>query len=96
MSDARGDEQLFVALLGSGRPEVSCEVCFQELDRYVELERARGDAEKAGPGMRRHLEGCHACREEHQSLHALLRSDLIAQFLAPLGHTLRFSPWPAN
>jgi hypothetical protein len=60
-------------LLGPGRPEVSCEVCFEELDRYVELQLAGADAERAVPGMAAHLHGCPACAEEHASLTALVR-----------------------
>lgn len=59
-------------LLGPGRPEVSCEVCFEQLDRYVDLERAGADAERAVPGMEAHLQGCPACAEEHASLLALI------------------------
>jgi hypothetical protein len=59
-------------LLGPAEPEVSCETCFEELDRYVELERAGADAEDAVPGMRAHLVGCPACAEDHAALHALL------------------------
>jgi len=59
-------------LLGPGRPEVSCEVCFDELDRYVDLQLAGADAEIAVPGMAAHLSGCPACAEECASLTALL------------------------
>ena len=59
-------------LLGPGRPEVTCDVCFDELDRYVELELSGADAEAGVPGMEAHLQGCPACAEEHQSLTALL------------------------
>jgi hypothetical protein len=59
-------------LLGPGRPEVSCEVCFEQLDRYVELELAGADAEQTVPGMAAHLQGCPACSEEHASLLALI------------------------
>jgi hypothetical protein len=62
-------------LLGPGGPDVGCDVCFDELDRYVELELAGADAEAAVPGMRVHLEGCPACAEEHASLTALLASE---------------------
>ena len=62
-------------LLGPGRQEVTCDVCFDELDRYVELELDGADAEAAVPGMRAHLQGCPACAEEHQSLTALLAGD---------------------
>ena len=61
-------------LLGPPGPEVTCETCFGELDRYVELELADRDPEAAVPGMRAHLHGCPACAEEHATLAALLRS----------------------
>ena len=66
-------DDLMARLLGPDGPEVTCETCFEELDRYVELELAGADAERAVPGMRAHLEGCGACREEHDSLITLLR-----------------------
>jgi hypothetical protein len=62
-------------LLGPEGPEVSCEECFERLDEYVELELAGEDAEARVPGMRAHLDGCPACREDHESLRALVRSD---------------------
>ena len=62
-------------LLGPAGAEVGCDTCFDELDRYVELEVAEADADAEVPGLRAHLEGCPACREEHDSLLALLRED---------------------
>ena len=59
-------------LLGPAGPEVDCDVCFDELDRYVELELRGADADAAVPGLREHLDGCPACREEHDSLLALV------------------------
>ncbi len=46
---------VIAALLGPGQPEVDCDTCFAELDRYVELVVTRRDAETAVPGMRAHL-----------------------------------------
>jgi hypothetical protein len=59
-------------VLGPAGPEVGCNECFAELDRYVELELAGADADRAVPGLRAHLQGCPACREEHESLKALV------------------------
>jgi hypothetical protein len=58
-------------LLGPAEPEVGCDACFDELDRYVDLEIAGRDADAAVPGLRAHLAGCPACREEHESLREL-------------------------
>jgi hypothetical protein len=55
-------------VLGPGRRELSCEQCFALLDRYVELELAGTQAELRSPGMEAHLEGCPACRAEHELL----------------------------
>ena len=65
-------EQTLGRLLGPTGPEVGCDVCFDQLDRYVELELAGADADAAVPGLRSHLDGCPACREEHESLRALV------------------------
>ena len=66
-------DRLLAALTGPRGPELTCDQCFEQLDRYVELELA--DADAAIPGMRAHLEGCSACAEDHESLRALLVSD---------------------
>jgi hypothetical protein len=61
-------------LLGPDGPDISCEQCFDELDRYVELELAGEDADAAVPGMDVHLAGCPACHEDYESLRAFLVS----------------------
>ena len=66
---------LLARLLGPADPELTCDECFEELDLYVELELAGRDADAIVPGMRPHLEGCPACREDHDSLAALLATD---------------------
>ena len=68
-------KQAIDRLLGPDEPEIGCDECFDELDRYVELELAGEDADAAIPGLRAHLAGCPACREEHDSLHALLTGE---------------------
>jgi hypothetical protein len=68
-------DRLLARLTGPPGPELTCERCFQELDRYVELELAGPGADAAIPGMRAHLQGCSACEEDHESLRALLLSD---------------------
>ena len=59
-------------LLGPAEPEVGCDACFDELDRFVDLELVGQDANAAIPGLQAHLAGCPACREEYESLGALV------------------------
>jgi hypothetical protein len=77
MSDpsARRSSDVLGGLLGPASPELTCEQCFEQLDRYVELELSGRDADAAVPGMQAHLKGCPACAEDHDSLHALVGSE---------------------
>jgi hypothetical protein len=72
MNEKSPPDGLLGRLVGPTGPELSCEQCFDELDRYVELELAGADADAAIPGMRAHFRGCSACAEDHESLRALL------------------------
>jgi hypothetical protein len=56
-----------MSILGPTGPEVTCEECFEHLDEFVEG--------RDVPGMAEHLEGCPACREDYESLLALVRED---------------------
>jgi len=73
-SDHSNDGTLKRALGPTGF-EVTCEQCFELLDQYVDLELNGADADAHLPGLRAHLEGCPACREDHDSLRALVVSD---------------------
>jgi hypothetical protein len=75
MTDRPDFDQALGRLLGPAGEELGCDACFEELDRYVELEVAGADADAAVPGLRAHLDGCAACREEHDSLYALVSGD---------------------
>ena len=76
----KNDEtRLLKRLLGPAGPEISCDECFEQLDRYVELELNGADADAAIPGMGAHLEGCPACGEDHRSLRALVEAESASQ-----------------
>jgi len=60
--------RLIAALLGPPGPELTCEECFEQLNRYVDVALAGADPERPVPGMRAHLIGCPACSEDHDSL----------------------------
>jgi len=67
-------------VLGPVGPELSCDQCFELLDRYVDRELAGADAGADVPGMQAHLEGCPACHEDYESLR-----DFVAGTPAGLG-----------
>ena len=71
----RQDDPRLERLLGPTTPEVGCDECFDRLDEFVELELDGLDADAAVPGLRAHLDGCPACREEHDALIALVAQE---------------------
>lgn len=64
--------QVLGRVLGPADREISCETCFEQLDRFVELELSGAAAQAAMPGFRAHLSGCPACREDYESLKAFV------------------------
>ena len=69
------NHELLIRILGPAGPEVSCEECFELLDVYVERELAGEHPERTMPAMRAHLDGCPACREDHESLRDLVAGE---------------------
>jgi hypothetical protein len=70
-------EGVLARLLGPEEPELSCEECFAQLDRYVELALADdASPDERVPGMRAHLEGCPACAEDYRSLRDLVSGEV--------------------
>ena len=61
-------------LLGPSGFEVTCDQCFELLDRYVDLELEGVDADARLPGLRAHLAGCPACLEDYESLRDFVRA----------------------
>lgn len=64
--------ELLSGVVGPAEHEISCEECFDGLDRYVELELAGARVTTALPGFGAHLRGCPACREDYESLKAFV------------------------
>jgi hypothetical protein len=68
----RAREEVLGRVLGPGATELSCEECFAQLDRYVELALADERPDERVPGMCAHLDGCPACAEDFRSLRDFL------------------------
>lgn len=48
--------------------EIGCDECFNEIDRFVELELEGKHAAEALPLVKEHLDRCGNCHEEYQAL----------------------------
>lgn len=67
------ERELVERLLGPAEDPLGCEECFELLDEYVDAELRGEDADAKVPGMREHLIGCPACREDHEALREAVR-----------------------
>jgi hypothetical protein len=66
------EQQEIERLLGPIGDQLSCDQCFELLDEYVELELAGSNPDAHLPCLRTHLEGCPACKQDYESLRALV------------------------
>lgn len=51
--------------------EISCNDCFDQVSRFVELEISSQNAPAQMPQVQQHLDQCRACREEYETLRDL-------------------------
>ena len=59
----------------TARPdEIGCAECFDQMDRFVDLELAGKEAAEAMPLVQDHLDRCGNCREEFEALLAALKA----------------------
>jgi hypothetical protein len=70
----RGLRAAFKALIGeiadTRDVESGCDACFEQLDRFVEIELSGLNAAQAMPLVQEHVEICGECREEFEALRA--------------------------
>ena len=67
-------KQMVREMITTRPDEIGCDECFEQLDRFVEMELASKNAAEAMPLVQDHLERCHDCREEFEALLAALRA----------------------
>lgn len=72
--DAQQLKQLVRAVMTTRPDEIGCGECFEQLDRFVEMELAEKDAAEAMPLVQDHLQRCRECREEFEALLGALRA----------------------
>ncbi|MEX1071065.1 MAG: hypothetical protein WEC37_00415 [Anaerolineales bacterium] len=67
-------KELVRRILRTRPDEVGCETCFEQLDRFVDLELEGKDASQALPLIKRHLDICSGCGEEYRALLSALEN----------------------
>lgn len=66
--DAAMLRQMVHEIITTHPDEIGCDECFEQLDRFVELELAGKNAAQAMPLVQDHLSRCQDCREEFEAL----------------------------
>lgn len=64
----RNLQRLFRSIFGTQDEEITCAVCFELLDVYVDTEISKADAAALLPQVQQHLDCCHQCRELYEGL----------------------------
>ena len=66
-------KKMILILTNTHAGELSCDECFDEIDRFAEIELVGKSAAEAMPLVQDHLERCQDCREEYEALMAALK-----------------------
>jgi hypothetical protein len=61
-------EKVVRMVSGTREEELNCDECFEQLDRYVEMELSGLNPAEAMPLVKDHLDKCGDCREEFEAL----------------------------
>ena len=67
-------KMLVRAIITTRPDEIGCDECFEQLDRFVEMELAGRNPAEAMPLVEDHLGRCRECREEFEALLGALRA----------------------
>ena len=65
----RGDlNKLVRAVAATRESEIGCDECFEQMDRFAEIEFSGSDAATAMPLVHDHLRKCEDCHEQYEAL----------------------------
>jgi hypothetical protein len=65
----RGDlDKLMRALAETREREIGCDECFEQMDRFAEIEFSGSDSAAAMPLVHDHLRKCEDCHEKYETL----------------------------
>jgi predicted anti-sigma-YlaC factor YlaD len=58
--------------------EIGCDECFEQVDRFIEMDLSGLNVAQAMPLVQEHLQMCGECREEYEALLTALRAVEVA------------------
>jgi hypothetical protein len=61
-------KKLVRAVAETRETEIGCDQCFEQMDRFAEIEFSGSDAARAMPLIHDHLRRCEDCREQYEAL----------------------------
>jgi hypothetical protein len=67
-------KQMARGIMTTRPDEIGCDECFEQMDRFVEMQLAGADPAEAMPLVQDHLNRCTSCREEFEALLAALEA----------------------
>jgi len=65
---------LVQGIASSHGESIGCDACWDQIDRFAEIELAGKDASQVLPLVEDHLERCGMCREEYEALLEALKN----------------------
>lgn len=66
-------KKMVQAIAATRSDEYDCELCYEKLEKFVELDLIGEDPEETYPLVKNHLDSCVGCAEEYQALLDALR-----------------------
>ena len=66
--------KMMLSIQSTREEELTCGHCYDELDRFIEMELSGMNPAEALPLVREHLDRCAACREDYEVLLEALKT----------------------
>ena len=65
---------IFKMIMSTHEADITCDECFEHVDRYAEMLLAGGEPDEVLLKVQRHLENCHCCEKEFEALMVILKA----------------------
>jgi len=73
MSTGNRFKKLLEMILSTQEEDITCDECFEHVDRYADMLRAGDEPDRVMHRVRRHLENCDCCQREFEAFLLVLQ-----------------------